>query len=47
MRRLGIETGADLRDKTRAFLDDLGLVSLEQLPPLEDMEKVMDLADAA
>ena len=32
---------------TRAFLDDLGLVSLEQLPPLEDMEKVMDLADAA
>ena len=32
---------------TRAFLDDLGLVSLEQLPPLEDIEKVMDLADAA
>ena len=32
---------------TRAFLDDLGLVSLDQLPPLEDMEKVMDLADAA
>jgi segregation and condensation protein B len=32
---------------TRAFLDDLGLVSLEQLPPLEEMEKVMDLADAA
>ena len=32
---------------TRAFLDDLRLVSLEQLPPLEDMEKVMDLADAA
>lgn len=32
---------------TRAFLDDLGLVSLEQLPPLENIEKVMDLADAA
>lgn len=32
---------------TRAFLDDLGLVSLEQLPPLEEIEKVMDLADAA
>lgn len=32
---------------TRSFLDDLGLVSLDQLPPLEDMEKVMDLADAA
>lgn len=32
---------------TKAFLDDLGLVSLEQLPPLEEMEKVMDLADAA
>ena len=32
---------------TRGFLDDLGLVSLEQLPPLENIEKVMDLADAA
>jgi segregation and condensation protein B len=32
---------------TRAFLDDLGLVSLEQLPPLEEMDKVMDLADAS
>jgi segregation and condensation protein B len=32
---------------TKAFLDDLGLVSLEQLPPLEEIEKVMDLADAA
>lgn len=31
---------------TRIFLDDLGLVSLEQLPPLEQMDKVMDLADA-
>ena len=31
---------------TRLFLDDLGLVSLEQLPPLDEMEKVMDLADA-
>lgn len=31
---------------TRGFLDDLGLVSLEQLPPLENIEKVMDLADA-
>jgi segregation and condensation protein B len=32
---------------TKVFLDDLGLVSLEQLPPLEEIEKVMDLADAA
>jgi segregation and condensation protein B len=32
---------------TKAFLDDLGLVSLEQLPSLEEIEKVMDLADAA
>jgi segregation and condensation protein B len=32
---------------TRAFLDDLGLVSLEQLPPMEEIDKVMDLADAA
>jgi segregation and condensation protein B len=32
---------------TKAFLDDLGMVSLEQLPPLEEIEKVMDLADAA
>ena len=32
---------------TKAFLDDLGLVSLEQLPPLEQMDTVMDLADAA
>lgn len=32
---------------TKIFLDDLGLVSLDQLPPLEQMEKVMDLADAA
>ena len=31
---------------TRLFLDDLGLVSLEQLPPLDEMEKMMDLADA-
>ena len=32
---------------TKEFLDDLGLVSLDQLPPLEEIEKVMDLADAA
>ncbi|MBL8384933.1 MAG: SMC-Scp complex subunit ScpB [Burkholderiales bacterium] len=32
---------------TKAFLDDLGLVSLEQLPPMEEIEKVMDLADAS
>ncbi len=32
---------------TKLFLDDLGLVSLEQLPALDEMEKVMDLADAA
>ena len=32
---------------TKVFLDDLGLVSLERLPPLEELEKVMDLADAA
>ena len=32
---------------TKIFLDDLGLVSLEQLPALEEIEKVMDLADAA
>ncbi len=31
---------------TKLFLDDLGLVSLEQLPALDEMEKVMDLADA-
>ncbi|MBL8376958.1 MAG: SMC-Scp complex subunit ScpB [Burkholderiales bacterium] len=32
---------------TRRFLDDLGLASLDELPPLAEMEKVMDLADAA
>ena len=32
---------------TKLFLDDLGLISLEQLPALEEIEKVMDLADAA
>lgn len=32
---------------TKLFLDDLGLVSLEQLPALDEMEKIMDLADAA
>lgn len=32
---------------TKLFLDDLGLVSLEQLPVLDEMEKIMDLADAA
>jgi segregation and condensation protein B len=32
---------------TKQFLDDLGLRSLSELPPLTDIEKVMDLADAA
>jgi segregation and condensation protein B len=32
---------------TRRFLDDLGLRSLSELPPLTEIEKVMDLADAA
>ena len=32
---------------TRQFLDDLGLTSLSELPPLTEIEKVMDLADAA
>ncbi|MRR49303.1 MAG: SMC-Scp complex subunit ScpB [Rhodocyclaceae bacterium] len=32
---------------TRKFLDDLGLRSLSELPPLTEIEKVMDLADAA
>lgn len=32
---------------TRKFLDDLGLTSLSELPPLNEIEKVMDLADAA
>ncbi|MDD5296303.1 MAG: SMC-Scp complex subunit ScpB [Rhodocyclaceae bacterium] len=32
---------------TKQFLDDLGLRSLSELPPLTEIEKVMDLADAA
>jgi len=32
---------------TRKFLDDLGLRSLAELPPLTEIEKVMDLAEAA
>ena len=32
---------------TKLFLDDLGLVSLDQLPELDEMEKIMDLVDAA
>ena len=28
---------------TRQFLDDLGLRSLEELPPLEDIAKTLDL----
>ncbi len=32
---------------TRKFLDDLGLRSLSELPPLTEIEKVMDLADQA
>ena len=31
---------------TRKFLDDLGLRSLSELPPLTEIEKVMDLAEA-
>ncbi len=30
---------------TRKFLDDLGLRSLSELPPLTEIERVMDLAD--
>jgi segregation and condensation protein B len=32
---------------TRKFLDDLRLRSLAELPPLTEIERVMDLADAA
>ncbi len=32
---------------TRKFLDDLRLRSLSELPPLTEIEKVMDLADTA
>jgi segregation and condensation protein B len=35
-----------LHATTRKFLDDLGLRSLSELPPLTEIEKVMDLADA-
>lgn len=32
---------------TKKFLDDLGLRSLSELPPLTEIERVMDLADTA
>ncbi|WP_417071407.1 SMC-Scp complex subunit ScpB [Niveibacterium terrae] len=32
---------------TRRFLDELGLRSLTELPPLAEIEKVMDLVDTA
>ena len=32
---------------TKRFLDDLRLRSLAELPPLTEIERVMDLADAA
>lgn len=32
---------------TRKFLDDLGLRSLSELPPLTEIERVMDLVDSA
>jgi len=32
---------------TRKFLDDLGLRSLAELPPLTDVERVMEIADAS
>ncbi|GAB4172783.1 MAG: hypothetical protein OHK0026_11390 [Rhodocyclaceae bacterium] len=32
---------------TRRFLDDLGLRALSELPPLAEIEKVIDLADQA
>ena len=35
-----------LHATTRKFLDDLGLRSLSELPPLTEIEKVMDLADS-
>ena len=34
-----------LHATTRKFLDDLGLRSLAELPPLTEIEKVMDLAE--
>ena len=34
-----------LHATTRKFLDDLGLRSLSELPPLTEIERVMDLAD--
>lgn len=36
-----------LHATTRKFLDDLGLRSLSELPPLTEIERVMDLADPA
>lgn len=32
---------------TKKFLDDLGLRGLSELPPLQEIERVMDLADTA
>src|SRR5512135_1899686 len=36
-----------LHATTRKFLDDLGLRSLSELPPLTEIERVMDLAESA
>jgi segregation and condensation protein B len=36
-----------LHATTRKFLDDLGLRSLSELPPLTEIERVMDLGQAA
>lgn len=36
-----------LHATTRKFLDDLGLRSLSELPPLTEIERVMDLAEPA
>lgn len=36
-----------LHATTRKFLDDLGLRSLSELPPLTEIEKVMDLAETS
>ena len=30
---------------TRRFLDDLGLLSLTELPPLTEIERIMDLVE--
>ena len=36
----------ELLATTRKFLDDLGLRSLAELPPLEQINPTLDLADA-